>query len=504
MERLLVILGWVLVAAAAAWLRFDGLGERPFHADEATGARITATRMETGGARFDPKHYHGPLLGDLAIPLCHARGEDSWRAMRKETLRFLPAGAGLLLVFVPLFWRRLLGDPAALVAGACLAASPLLVYYSRMFIHEMLLVGFGMLALAALTRGPRVLAAGVLIGLMFATKESFAISMIAWTCAAVAVAAMEPRWWRREVAVGFVSTWWKPALTASAVAAVTALLCYTGFLTHPRGALDAVRTFFVYETVDGHDKPLWWYLDLLLWPSKSGGMWWFETIPAVFALLAFGGTFVSGSALHARRHLVRFVAFGAAGHFAIYSLFAYKTPWLACLPWAHVCLLAGWAVAGVPERLHRFRLPAAAVIALVCAIPLGRQARAAAGRLSSDERNPYAYVPTRRDIERLESWLAQLRAVAAPGTADTAAVIGSDYWPLPWYLRSFEKTGYWRTPPDVLGNIAFVFAMPDAADVTGVLLADSHVPLPRGLRAEVPVILHVRKDVWDKWMEVGK
>lgn len=495
----MVILGWILVVVAGAWLRFDGLGERPFHADEATGARITAMRMETGGARFDPKHYHGPLLGDLAIPICHARGEDTWEEMRKETLRLLPAGAGLLVVFVPLFWRRVFGDPAALVAGACLAVSPLLVYYSRMFIHEMLLVLFGMLVLAALTRGPRPLAAGVLTGLMFATKESFAISLIAWTGAAVLVVAMEPRWWRREVVLQFARQWWRPFLTASAAAGVTALFCYTGFLTHPRGALDAVRTFFVYETVDGHDKPIWWYFELMAWPKKSGGMWWFETVPAVLALVAFGGTFISGSGLQARRCLVRFVAFAAAGHFAIYSLIAYKTPWLACLPWAHACLMAGWAVAWLPDRM---RLAAAAVITLLCAIPLGWQAHVAAGRLSSDERNPYAYVPTRRDVERLETWLGQLRAVADPGTAETAAVVGASYWPLPWYLRSFEKTGYWLAAPNGLEKIAFVFAMPESADATGALLADTHVPVPRGLRAGVPVILHVRKDVWGKWMEV--
>ena len=75
-----------------------------------------------------------------------------------------------------------------LLAAAFLATSPLLVYYSRMFIHESLLVLFGMLALVSLTCKPRWGIAGILIGLMFATKESFAISIIAWSGAGVLIA----------------------------------------------------------------------------------------------------------------------------------------------------------------------------------------------------------------------------------------------------------------------------------------------------------------------------
>ncbi len=504
MERAAVVIGWMLVAVAAAWLRFDDLAARPFHADEATGARITAQRMESGGGKFDPKHYHGPVLGDLAIPICRARGEDGWKAMSKETLRLLPAGAGLLLVFAPLLWRRAFGDAAVMTAGMFIAVSPLLVYYSRMFIHEMPLTLFGVLALAAMTRGPRPVTGGILIGLMYATKESFAISMIAWTGAALLTAASVPGAWKRETVLGFAARWRRPLLTAGSLSLAVAFLFYTGFFRHPGGAVDAVRTFFVYETVEGHDKPFMWYLDLMAWPRKSGGMWWFETPLLILALAAYAGTFFGTGKLAGQRHLVRFLAYSAAGHFVIYSLIAYKTPWLACLPWAHVCLLAGFAVAAAPDARPIARWAAVAALVLLVAAPLTRQARMACGRLASDERNPYAYVPTRRDVERLEEWTGRLRAMAEPGSADTAAVVGRDYWPLPWYLRGFERIGFWPQPPAEIGTMAFVFAMPEVSGETGGLLQESHVALPRGLRAEVPMIVHVRKDIWDRWMEVER
>jgi predicted membrane-bound mannosyltransferase len=127
MQRAVIIVLWISVIVSGAFLRFGDLAKRPFHADEATGARITAKHMEPGGGRFDPKHYHGPLLADLAIPLCKLRGETCWREMSKATLRTLPAIAGALLVVLPLLWRRRFGDAPMLLAAALLATSPLLV-----------------------------------------------------------------------------------------------------------------------------------------------------------------------------------------------------------------------------------------------------------------------------------------------------------------------------------------------------------------------------------------
>ncbi len=478
-----------------AFLRFDQLSKRPFHADEATGARITAARMASGDYVFDPLHYHGPTLSSLAIPLFKLHGETRWQDMSKATPRRLTSIAGTLLLFVPLLWRRRFGDGPMLLAAGLLATSPLLVYYSGMFIHESLLVLFGMLALVSLTRAPRYGIAGLLIGLMFATKESFAISIIAWTAAALLVALenrnqLDRAWWRsswRQVAVSF--------LTASLVAGYF----YTDGFRQPRGAIDAIRTFFVYETVEGHNKPFGYYFNLLALPSKSAGVWWFGTPVVVLALLGFAASFRRDAK---GRATIRFLAYAAAGHFAIYSLIAYKTPWLACLPWAHICLLAGFSIAGFSN--HRPWVKSAlCLLAGACLVSQFIQARRASGRYASDERNPFAYVPTRNDLETLGPWLEKLQQVAPGGTLEPIGVVGTDYWPLSFYLRSFDRIGYWPVPPDDLTSLPLVFAMPEMEDAVASRLGQSHTPLPRGLRAGVPVTLHVRNDVWNSWMKSG-
>ncbi len=495
MTRVLLVLGWVCVMAAGIFLRFEDLAKRPFHADEATGARITAMRLESGGGRFDPKHYHGPVLHILGGAASGIRGEHGWKSMSKGTLRLVPAVSGVLLLLVPLWWRHRCGDGPALAAAAFLATSPLLVYYSRMFIHEPLLVLFGMAAVMTFVAKPRLAIPGILIGLMFATKESFAISMLAWTGAALLLALENRRVLAEAISRGGWRGYVRPVVLSGLAALLVSMAFYTDFLRHPEGAVDAVRTFFVYETVGGHDKSAAYYLELLGLPRKAAGMWWFGTPVLLLALLACAGTFFRQE----NKRLIRFVAYSAAGHFLIYSLFAYKTPWLACLPWALVCLLAGLSFAGFAARPRIWQ----AALVLLSAVALAsqfQQARRASGRLASDGRNPFAYVPTRPDVETLAPWLADLATLAPDGSLEPIAVVGRDYWPLPWYLRQFDRIGYWPAPEGKLAAMPLVFALPEAAEETARLLETTHMPLPRGLRAEVPLHLFVRNDIWNRWM----
>jgi len=491
-KTLLISLCWISVIVTGAYLRFDRISERPFHADEATGARITALRMETDSYRFDPLHYHGPTLSSITMLLCKLRGESSWQEMTKTSPRLVTALAGTLLLFIPLFWRRRYGDGPMLLATAVLASSPLLVYFSRMYIHESLLVLFGMLALFALTRAPRYGIPGICIGWMFATKETFAISIIAWAAAAGGIVlenrnSLKSLW--REYRVSFALS----LLTAALVAG----FFYTDRYRHPAGAIDAIRTFFVYETVDGHSKPFSYYYDLLALPSKAGGIWWFGTPVVVLALLGFVNSF---RAQVVDRWVIRFIAYAAIGHFLIYSLITYKTPWLACLPWAHVCLLAGFGWLGFSNDRPILKTALGLLVGF-CLISQLMQTIQVRGRFASNERNPFAYVPTRNDIEALEPWLKQL---ATRNSLEPIAVLGTDYWPLPWYLRSFGKIGYWPSPNADFSQFPLVFAMPEVEESAATSLRETHVALPRGLRAGVAVTLFLRNDIWHRWIHSEK
>ena len=80
----------------------------------------------------------------------------------------------------------------------------------------------------------------------------------------------------------------------------------------------------------------------------------------------------------------------------------------------------------------------------------------------ADETNPYAYAHTSEDLLGLPVELAELahqQTLASP----RIAVIASDPWPLPWYLRHFSNVGFWQ-PGQPVGHADFYITSTEAAD----------------------------------------
>jgi len=499
-QRLLIIVTWIGIVILSLTLRLQNLEERPIHADEATGARILAGQLAGEDYQFDPQHFHGPLLCLSSQPIARSRSETSWSELSTTTLRLSTVIAGLLVVFTPLLWRRSIGSWGALAAAALLASSPLMVYYNRMYIHESLLTLFAMLACAAVLRlteqpGKRIaIASGLCIGLMFATKETFAISILAW------LPAVGLCYWRQQAndarhLCPNLRIYLLPSVCLAITAAFTAAYFYSDGFRSMQGIIDAVRTYFVYETTAGHEKDMGYYLKLLIWPKQQLGIWWTEVLIALLAVIAVAFAVVK----RVPNPAVLFLAVATVCHFIIYSCIGYKTPWLMMVPWAHACLLAGYVFSYFPNLKTRSRF----LLTLLLLTGLAYQTKQsihASGRLANDSRNPYAYVPTSKDAAKVERWLHELRALPDAPTLTPIGVIGQGYWPLPWYLRTFETIGYWPTPIQDITDLPIIFAMPAQAQACDNLLGATHTKLPRGLRANVAVTLYLRNDIWQHWM----
>jgi uncharacterized protein (TIGR03663 family) len=497
--KFLLAAAWLIVLAAAALLRFNGLADRPVHADEATGARILAFQLEGETYSFNPRHFHGPTLSAIAYPLTRLRGENDWASLEILTLRGSVAVGGVLLVLTPLLWRSLIGSWAALAAGALMASSPLLVFYSRVYIHETWLSLFGMLACAGIYHlilkptPARSFVTGGAIGLMFATKITVAISLLSWGLAAGCLLALGWRFNRRSHLKSLSHYGKALAFTALGALTVSALF-YTNFLQAPNGLLDPLRSFFIYEPVAGHEKPFSTYAWQLLWPKQTGSIWWTE---GAVLLLAVGALWTCHRNPVTSK-VVLFVGISAVIHFFIYSAIPYKTPWLMLLPWAHLCLLAGCLL---PQRMNFTKPAQLPLLVLMLILGLGYQTKQSlhiTGRLENSPHNPYNYVPTSRNVGELAHWLQQLQAEQP---FDRIAVVGQYYWPLPWYLRGLDTPiAYWPEPTTDLTPYPVVLSMPDQQRAVRDQLANSHIELPRSLRANVPLWLFVNKERWDLWL----
>ena len=142
MSRPIFILLILLITAAAAAFRLPDLAERPMHGDEAVNAVKLGETIEGRGYEYDPHEYHGPTLNYLTLIPAWLGGVGSFVEVREAILRVVPVVFGTLLVLLLLPLGDGLGRGAAVFASLFMAVSPAMVFYSRYFIHEMLLVCF--------------------------------------------------------------------------------------------------------------------------------------------------------------------------------------------------------------------------------------------------------------------------------------------------------------------------------------------------------------------------
>ena len=184
----LVLLAAISVAVA---LRCPSLSQRPMHCDEGVHAVKFGGLWERGFYKYDPHEFHGPALPYATLAVQRLTGAPDLNHLSEARLRAVTVLFGLgLILLLPLIADGL-GPKAWPWTALFTAVSPAMVYFSRYYIHEMLLVFFTFLALAAGWRywcsrkiGWAVLA-GAAIGLMHATKETFVITLFAAVVALV-------------------------------------------------------------------------------------------------------------------------------------------------------------------------------------------------------------------------------------------------------------------------------------------------------------------------------
>ncbi len=465
------------------------------HVDEAaTGAQIVADYLETGEYNFNPHHYHGPLLPYVAALWCKVNGQSNWLELEALTLRQVTAACGLLTLLGVLFLQ--LGSWRSVVGIGFLATSPLLVYYSRMYIHEPLFLLCSVPVLAGLlllfNGRSKWLAACLLgtgVGLMAGTRETVVISVAAWGIAGLLALARDRSAYSR-VQVGLIG----PFSIAVGLAIVIIILCYSMGGQGLDGVTRFIRTYLEYETTPGHEKPFVYYLQLLTWPKLSAGRWWTEAGILLLAACVYFGK------RDDRGYLAGCFLFEAGLlHLMVYSLIAYKTPWLVSLGWMQLCLAAACGLAALWNRLDGKLRWLPALLFVVVLGWQGTQAQRAAFRLSSDGRNPYAYVPTVTDVLSIPTLLSDIRRHVPDDNTLPIAVAGESYWPLPWYLRNVAEVGYYDVLPEHATSYPIIILMPSSFESGSNSLESTHMFIPKGLRDDFPLILAVENSVWSRY-----
>jgi predicted membrane-bound mannosyltransferase len=210
---------------------------------------------------------------------------------------------------------------------------------------------------------------------------------------------------------------------------------------------------------------------------------------------------------------LRFWAFYTMILTVIYMLIPYKTPW-SMLGFYHGYILL--AAVGLTTLLSwaRFTLPKVFLAILLTAgiLHFGWQSYQLNFKYDADYSNPYVYGHTSTDFFRLVDGIKDVTSYWPEGEDTFIEVVcpGSDYWPLPWYLRAYSNVGYFNQFDFDLPAGALIVTMPALEpdlikklyDIPPPGHRDMYIPFfDNGvwLRPGVEIDLFVRKDVWDEW-----
>jgi len=500
------------VAAGALAFRLPRLALRPLHCDEAVEAVKTGILFDTGVYRYDPHEYHGPTLHYLTVPFLWLSGARSFADSSETTYRLVPVAFGAALVLLLLLVGDGIGRPAAVVAGVLTAVSPAMLFYSRYYIHEMLLVFFTAAAIGSGWRYFRsrrlgwAVAAGACVALMHATKETSVLALAAMGLALAARAGWRKLWGERAGPAGLPKA--GHVALAIAVAVAVSVTLFSSFFTNWRGPLDSLLTYRSYLTRSGgagaHAHPWYFYLSLLGYARYGRGAWWSEGLILALALVGVVAALWPRRAAEGGSPLPGVLAFYTLFLTAIYSAIPYKTPWCA-LSFLHgMILLAGVGAVALVRRVPTHLFKAVVVLLLAAAAwQLAGQAWRAAldRRFVCDYRNPYVYGHTTWDLLEVPRRAEQIAAVHPKGREMVIKVIAPDrdYWPLPFYLRRFRHVGYWSAvPPDPDADM--VIASATVAEELEKRLRGDYFAETRGLRPRVLLRVYIRRDLWDAFI----
>lgn len=543
----------VSIFVVAAFLRIYHLDLVPLHHDEGVNGNFLVRLVREGFYHYDPANYHGPTLYYFAaifprlLRLFFGTSAQNSYGLTTTAIRLVPALFGLATVALIFTLRRNLGTIATLTAALLLAVSPGAVYLSRYFIHETLFVFFTLgVVVAALkfyeqARLSYLILASISAALLFATKETAIISAGVLVIALIITpvyrsligassANIETRKKKgkqaRSATVSFrdfvervggpgsLAIW--IALAVLVFVAVNILFYSSFFTNYPKGVYDSLKTFQFWQKTgkEAHVHPfityVWW---LLLQESPL------LFLGAIGALLALRTT---------AKSFALFAALWAFGLIAAYSLIAYKTPWLSLSFLVPLALAAGSALEWIYEELGRWkfdlrkRVFAVAVVLLVATGVLPGLARASEYKqihwktfipgyqtidlnfINYDNDNRYyvyVYAHTRREALKLVEEINRIAQRSHQGAGAGVTIVSPDYWPLPWYLRDYNRVGYYgRITPS---NEPMILASSNQAAEVQATYGDRYQQVQSGfnpegsfpLRPGVDLLLYARREL---------
>ncbi len=492
------------------------------HGDEAVHAIKFGALLEEGFYKYDPHEFHGPTLNYFTLVPAWLGSKARLTEISETTLRMVPVAFGLAIILMLLLLIDGLGGPAVIAAALLTAVSPAMVFYSRYYIQEILLVCF---TFGVIVFGYRyfqskkigwAIGCGVCLGLMHATKETWIIMFAAMLLAVFLVQSLSAKFkwplsWERKSIIHLAS--------AIIAAIAVSILFLSSFFINLPGIWDSVAAYSTYFDRAGgnewHEHPWYFYLNILVFFKLGDGPVFSEAFILLLAIIGFAAAFGKKSISGVDRKFLQFIAIYSLIVAIVFSLIPYKTPWNLLAFWHGFILLAG--VGSITIFRVNLNKPVKMVFAILLIagfLHLGRQSYNANFRFYATPENPHVYAHPTGDVLKVAERIQKISEVHPDGQNIYIEAIfpGDDYWPFPWYLRSFPNAGWWRSVNESTSAAPIILCTPEVEEK---LTRKLYIAPPPGerhlyvamfdhkieLRPNVEMRAYVRKDLWDKYQQ---
>jgi uncharacterized protein (TIGR03663 family) len=485
----------IAIMLIAVFLRVWLIEIKPAHFDEGINGWFADQMKASGYHRYDPTNYHGPLHF-YAVFLCQILfGRELW------ALRVPAILASILSVLAILRFRNFFGQPAARFAALAMAVSPAYVFYGRYSIHESWQVLFSILLLHAILglwqTGARkhlfMLAAGA--AGMILTKETYLLHI---GCLLLAVPVLlvwkfvsppNPGWpiakqsWTRDDVV-----------TSFGVSALVIVFFYSGTFLDFRAVSGLWEThaawFKTGMEAGGHEKTTYDLVGPL-------NYYWLALMARCFEWPALLGVVAGLRYILPSDSRYRYIAIASAGTLLAYSIISYKTPWcIISMLWPFYLLL-GAVIQEAVSKTHRR-------VFWWIAVPLLAASLAYTVRLNflifTDDREPYVYVQTYEDINRVTNPILKVAKSEPDGYQMEGAIVLDSYYPLPWIFGDFTRIGYFdKTNPPPRWNYDFLMIESAKESEIEPKLGRPYLKIPFRLRSgQEPCTAYLASDMFEE------
>jgi uncharacterized protein (TIGR03663 family) len=471
------ILGFLVILFALLIRLFD-LGERVFHHDESVHASFTLKLLETGQYRYDPA-YHGPFLFHSTAVVFHFLG------INDTTARLIPAFFGVAAILLLFLLKKELGERGVLWSAFLISFSPSMVYFSRFFRNDMIIV-FCTLAtviggirylenLHSPKRYPYIILAASSLAVAVSSKENaYLVILIFGAYAGIYSLYRFYSDWKKEklslkrtffLKILAISPFLPEILLSGTLFIFIVMLFYTSLFRTPETLFSIVERAFSHwmamHRIERIGGPFYFYIPILL--VYESPILIFGTAGIVHFLIKKGKNF----------SFFLFLSYWAVASLLLYSYLQEKVPWLV----VHIVLpfgiLAGAYLGDFFSRApgrrqenfpgtedtsfeidkkpssgikrSRAHIFVAGILALTLILSLA-QCTLINFYKSMDPDELMTYSQTSPDIRELMEKIEGFNH--GPETLRISVVDSQNlYWPLPWYFRDYRKAGYYREPP---------------------------------------------------------